>query len=202
MGTMQGQLEKAGYKLSPDEEIRVKTSLGNMRKKMKTTVCRKCGEAIKFGDLDSRNIPHDLDGNPHWQTCPYSSFAQKKAAFDIMKKLAVLFIVKLGINLEDEARLTKTEVQVVQAILERVFKDDIKEVAAKPAPGLEQDDGRVDSDIPFTPEPCDPIGDPDEERAPNTDLVHAIEETWNEDLSLEKNVELALGEGTILAKES
>ena len=100
MGTMQEAMKKAGLELSEEESKKVKNSLTSMKRKFRRATCRKCGEDIQFVDVGGRMIPHNLDNNPHWQTCPYSSFAQKKASLSIMKKLAVLFIVKLGVDVE------------------------------------------------------------------------------------------------------
>lgn len=192
MGTMKNQMEKVGFQLSPTEEKKVKESLTTLKKKLKTSTCRKCGEKIKFvPDGEGKIIPHNLDGSTHWQTCPYSGFAQRKAATDIMKKLSVLFILKYGLNLEQEAGLNKTEVQIVHATLERIFKEETNSIKEQ----IENsDDGKVDDEVQFKPEPCDSVGDPDEERAPDEHLVHELEEKIGKEVNLDKGVEKVISE--------
>lgn len=184
MGTMKEQLEKNGFKLTAEDTKKVKDSLEIIKRSTKTTVCRKCGETIKFVEISKgRSIPHDLEGTPHWQTCPSSAFSQKKASLDIMKKLGVLFILKYGLDLEKEAGLTKREVKIVQATLERAFKEEATTPKAPTA-----DDGKVDDDVQFVPVPCDSVGDPDEERAPDEELVHKAEEKISEEKNIDKGV--------------
>lgn len=183
MGTMQNAMEKVGLQLSEEESKKVKSSINSMKKKFKRATCRKCGADIQFTDINGRMIPHDLDGNPHWQTCPYSSFAQKKSSLNIMKKLAVLFIVKQGLDVEKEAGLTRSEAQIVQAVLEKVFKEpetaettgevidtnteeDIKEDIAHVI-----EEAEVVAEGQEVPAGDDPIGDPDEDLAPSEDAV-------------------------------
>ena len=184
--------EKVGYKLNESEEKKVHESLRTMKKKLKKIIlCRKCGEQIKFALEEGRSIPFDMDDVPHWQTCAYSGFTQKKASLDIAKKLGILFLLKNGADLEAEAGFTKKEVQILHAILEKIFKqgaedseeskgpdEDLKvldenasildehAIVINPGPVLE-------NPIPFEVQSCDPIGDPDEERAPSEELIKA-----------------------------
>lgn len=193
MEILAGQLENPGHVLSEADQKKVRESLVALKSNLKTSTCRRCGEPIRFAKgEDLKIIPHNLDGSAHWQTCPYSGFAQRKASLGIMKKLAVLQILKYGLNLEGEAGLTKTEVQIVHATLERIFKDDnhAKTVVEDKMPDV----GKVDDDVQFKPEPCDPIGDPDEERAPLEGLVHVIEEKINSEHDLDKGVEKVISE--------
>jgi len=186
MGTLGNEMQKVGYKLSGDEERKVHESLRTMKRKLKKTIlCKKCNEPIKFAVEAGRTIPFDLDDVPHWQTCSYSGFTQKKAALDIVKKLGVLFIVKHGTDLEMEAGLSKKEVQILHAILEKIFREeneesepskgdaDIAEVIQKNA---EVSGDKLDNSIPFELKSCDPIGDPDEDRAPSEEAIKEAEQ--------------------------
>ncbi len=208
---MKEQLGKVGFDLTTEDKEKVKTSLTTLKRKLKTSTCRKCGEKINFApDGNERIIPHNLDGTAHWQSCPYSGFTQKKAAPDIMKKLAVLFILKYGLNLEDEAGLTKRETQIVHATLEKIFKD---ETPVEKPKVIEENDGKVDDEVQFKPEPCDSVGDPDEERAPSEDLVHEAEVCIKSERNIDKGVEkviatpitdpdaLKIPKGTIVAEK-
>ena len=194
MGTLQEQMVKAGFKLSEEEQKKVKGSLTTLKKKLRTSTCRQCGASVKFVELpEGRTIPHNLDGVPHWQTCPYKSFAQRKSAVDIMKKLAVLFVIKQGLNLEEEAGLTEMEVKIVHATLERMFKEESSPVK-KAVESIAEGDSVKNEDIQFKPEPCDSVGDPDEERAPSEDLVTNVEKDIIAEKSLDKGVEKAIFE--------
>jgi hypothetical protein len=187
--------EKASYKLNESEEKIVHESLRTMKKKLKKTIlCRKCGEQIKFALEEGRSIPFDMDDVPHWQTCSYSGFTQKKAALDIAKKLGILFLLKNGTDLEAEAGFTKKEVQILHAILEKIFKQGNED--SEESKGQEEDlkildenakildehvipvtPGSVlDDPMPFAVQACDPIGDPDEERAPSEELIKQLDE--------------------------
>jgi hypothetical protein len=183
MGTMKEAMTKAGLSLSEEESQKVKSSLTSMKRKFRRATCRKCGEDIQFVDVNGRMIPHNLDNNPHWQTCSYSSFAQKKASLNIMKKLSVLFIVKLGLDVESEAGLTKKEAQIVHAVLEKVFKESQLETAETPGEiidnnseedlkadlqAVESEDAASDE---VEPKGDDPIGDPDEDLAPSEEAI-------------------------------
>lgn len=166
---MANEMSKAGFSLSKEDELKLQSSLTTLRKKFKSAICKKCGERITFLEGEKEKIiPHNLDQTPHWQTCAYSAFTQKKASLDILKKLAVLFVVKLGFDLETEASLSKKEAQIVHALLEKMFKED------SPFP-VDTEDQQVDDEVQFKPEPCDSVGDPDEERAPSEELVKEIE---------------------------
>ena len=183
MKSLSEQLQDVGLKLTDKEETQVRESLKEIKKSFnKRLVCRFCTEEIKFVEKESRQIPHNLDGAPHWQTCPYSTFFQKKMSFNIMKKLAVFFTLKYGANFEKSAALTPSEVRVIHAVLEREFRSrpDIvsggetmvvqceteEEVASAIQKTHDNTAGEVSGEIQFKPAPTDPIGDPDEERAP------------------------------------
>lgn len=180
--------KKTDFNLTNVEEKKVIESLNTLKKKFKVSTCRKCSAQIKFlPDNEGKIIPHDMDGIPHWQTCPYSGFAQRKAAMDIVRKLATLYLVRFGLNIEKEADLTRKEAQVVHAILEKRFKDEEhKAIQAK----LEaaKDESKVDSDVQFKPVPCDSVGDPDEDRAPDEQLIHEYEEKIIQEHNLDKGV--------------
>ena len=185
MGTMKDAMEKAGLQLSEEESKKVKSSLTTMKRKFRRATCRKCGEDIQFIDVNGRMIPHNLDNNPHWQTCSYSSFAQKKASLNIMKKLSVLFIVKLGLDVETEAGLTKKEAQIVHAVLEKVFRESEMETSENPGEVIdnnteedlkedlqavvEESGGEQVDEDPANGD--DPIGDPDEDLAPSEEAI-------------------------------
>ena len=184
VGTMKEAMEDAGFKLSEEESKKVKSSLTTMKKKFRRATCRKCGGDIQFVDINGKMIPHDLDNNPHWQSCPYSPFTQKKAALSIMKKLSVLFIVKHGLDVEKEAGLSKKEAQIVHAVLERAFKE--PEVAETPGEVIDnntEDDLKedlqavdtVEVEVQELPSGDDPIGDPDEDLAPSEEAIHEEE---------------------------
>jgi hypothetical protein len=200
MGTLKKEMKKAGFQLSVEEQLKIKDELYMLKKKLKRSMCKKCGEEIKFvPSEDSKLLPHDLDGTPHWQSCAHSGFAQKKASLDIMKKLSVLFIMKYGINLEKEAGLSQREAQIVHAVLERIFKGEEEEQVP---PLTIEDDKKVPGDIPFDPEPCDSIGDPDEERAPSEESVAEIEHEIDPEHRPDKaDVQKAI-EGMIQQKET
>ena len=178
MKALQQEMLKAGFQISNEEEAKLKTHLSSLKKRLKKATCNRCGEEIKFvvGE-DSRRLPHDPDGTPHWQSCASSSFAQKKASFDIMKKLAVLHLMKYGSNLEKDAGLTVREVQIVQSVLEKIFREEKRDGI----PYAPEEPIIVKDDIQFSPEPCDSIGDPDEERAPSEEEVSEVEKVIDPD---------------------
>ena len=78
MGTIKGELSKAGFSLSADEKRQVKTSLTNLRRKKKQSFCRKCGAQIKFILVDAKALPHDLDEKPHWRLVLTMSFLRER----------------------------------------------------------------------------------------------------------------------------
>jgi len=180
VGTIKEAMEKVGLQLSVEDSKKVKTSISHMKKKFKRATCRNCGEDIKFLEANGRMIPHDKEEVPHWQTCSYSPFAQKNYSLNIMKKLAILSIIKLGLEVEREAGLTRKEAQVVQAVLEKAMSSD--NVETGPEPGVVIDANTEDDviadlvvvDLDSTNNTLDsetiggddPIGDPDEELAP------------------------------------
>lgn len=189
MGTMKEEMAKVGFTLSKEEEAKVKSSLNSLRKKKKRqAICKMCGANIKFTQAGSKTIPHDMDDRAHWETCPYNIFSQKKHSLTIMRKLAVLFIIKSGINLEKEAGLTDYESLIVQAVLEKAFRETEDSVEKGETPGevleaptdedveesLKEIDTEGSSPEVFlnTQGAADPIGDPDEDLAPTEEEVN------------------------------
>ena len=183
MKTLSDQLSDAGFKLTDKEETKVRESLREIKRSfIKKPTCRFCTEEIKFIPTDVKQLPHNLDGTPHWQTCPYSTFFQKKMSFNIMKKLAVFFTLKHGAQFEKDTALTLKEIQVVHAVLEREFRatqpiavaedskvlqcDTEEEVISTIQKNYDNLTADVPGEIQFKPLPTDPIGDPDEDRAP------------------------------------
>jgi hypothetical protein len=147
---------------------KVSETLSTLKAKSNKRWCRDCGESIQMRFEQDRLIPFDLDGTPHWKTCPYSGFVQKKCSFAILRKMIVHICLKHNVDLENDLGLTKHEILVVRSMLESMLK------ATAPAPAAEVVQAIVD-DCQFKPVPCDPIGDPDEERAPNENLIHDAE---------------------------
>lgn len=165
--------EKLG--LSEKDEQDVQEKLEVLKKRLKKTICKKCGDEIHFiTEGDGKPFAYDADGvTPHWQSCPNSVYTQKKASMTIMRKLAALFLIKHGIDLEKEANLTKREVQIIQASLEYCLQKQITPIVNSVA--SKEDPRKVNGDISFKPSPCDCVGDPDEERAVSEEMVTEIE---------------------------
>lgn len=155
----------SGIKLDPQDEERLKKSVENLSGRYKQQrVCRYCGDPLVFKpDQKNRMIPYDFDGTPHWRTCPYESMTQKRASFGILKKVAVYLSLKHpDLDIETEFGLTEKEGKVMHAVLEKVLRE------IQPSP---VDTDKVEGDLTFKPEPTDPVGDPDEETAPDEELV-------------------------------
>ena len=115
-----------GIKLSPQEGEKLRKSVESLSGRYKQQrSCKYCGDDVIFKpDNKSRVIPHDIDGTPHWQTCPYESLTQKRASFGILKKAAVYFCLKQpDLDLESELGLTAKEGKVMHAILEKVVRE-------------------------------------------------------------------------------
>ena len=156
--------------LSPQDGENVRKSVENLKRKYQKKVCKYCGEPIMFKEYEGRVVPHDLDEVPHWSTCPYSNFTQKKSALGILKKIAVHFASNdPECDFETLFNLTKREGKVFHAVLEKLLK-----TVDSP-----EESQVVSDELSFKPEPTDPVGDPDEERAPDEDL---IKETSPEEL--------------------
>lgn len=156
----------SGIKLSSEENEKLKKSVQNLENRYKQQkVCRFCGAPVAFmQDEKGKYVPHDLDGTPHWKTCPYETLTQKRASFGILKKVAVFFCLKHpDIDIESDLGLTEKEGKVMHAILGKVLKD----IEHSPS----EEAQRVEGDLTFSPEPNDPIGDPDEDIAPDENLV-------------------------------
>jgi hypothetical protein len=159
-----------GIKLTPQDGEKLRKSVENLGGRYKQQrVCRYCGEAVIFKpDNKDRIIPHDIDGTPHWKTCPYESLTQKRASFGILKKAAVYFCLKMpDLDLEQELGLSEKEGKVMHAILEKV----LRELAS--APKSEEPEKVGEDELPFKPEPTDPVGDPDEDIAPDEELIES-----------------------------
>lgn len=186
MGLLANEMEKVGLEMSPEEKKKVKDSLTHLRRKNRKSVCKKCGEEVKFQDNGKKVIPFNLDDAPHWRTCPYSSYSQRKASPSIARKMSVYFVMTQGIELGAKVGLTKKEIQVVHAMLERIFRDhEDADMQEKPSIPSGEDTGPVNGDLSFKPSPCDPVGDPDEERAPDEVLVKKV----TEQISLESTID-------------
>jgi hypothetical protein len=164
--------EKLG--LSVEDQKDVQQKLEVLKRKFKKTICKKCGDEIHFiSDSSGRPFAYDADGTtPHWQSCPNSIYTQKKASMTIMRKLAALFLIKHGLDLEKEANLTKREVQIIQASLEYCLQKQTEFIL----PISKEDPRKVDGEISFKPDPCDCVGDPDEERAVSEEMVTKLEQ--------------------------
>ena len=161
--------------LSVEDQLDVQQKLEVLKRKLKKTICKKCGDEIHFiSEQGGKPFAYNADGTtPHWQTCPSSVYTQKKASMTIMRKLAALFLIKHGMDLEKEANLTKREVQIIQASLEYCLqKESVTEVSL---PMSKDDPRKVSGEISFRPDPCDCVGDPDEERAVSEEMVSKIE---------------------------
>lgn len=153
--------------LTPQEEEKIRKSVESLKQKYQKKLCKHCGDPIIFKEYEGRVIPHNVDGIPHWNTCPYSGFAQKKTALGILKKIAFHFAVHdPEFDLENKFGLSKTEGKVFHALLEKLLKTlDVPDPVQV-----------VNDDLSFKPEPTDPIGDPDEELAPAEELIDATPE--------------------------
>ena len=207
--SMADELEKAGFKLSETEEKKVKDQINLLKKKTRRSVCKKCEEPIQFLPDGKKMAPHDLDSTPHWQTCTHASFAQRRAAPGILKKLAILFVVKHGIDLESEAGLDPKETQIVSAILEKTFREvsetkkglttekvmkakteeELGELVDKNA--TKSEEVKDKEGLSFEPESCDSVGDPDEERAPSEESVTEASEKL-EEVSLKDGLDIGV----------
>lgn len=156
--------------LSAEDQLDVQNKLEIIKRRFKKTVCKKCGDEIHFVSKEGEKpLAYNADGvTPHWQTCPSSTYTQKKASMAIMRKLAALFLIKHGLDLEKEANLTPREIQIIQASLEHCMQKQ----SYTPELG---DPRKVDGEISFSPNPCDCVGDPDEERAASEEMVSQIE---------------------------
>lgn len=156
-----------GIKLNSEEGEKLSKCVENMKGRFhKQKVCKYCREPIMFKEDDKgRYIPFDLDETPHWKTCPYEKLTQKRASFAILKKAAVYFSLKMpDVDLVEELGLTEKEGKILHAVLERV----LREMTTSEEEVVEQ---KVEGDLTFKPEPNDPIGDPDEDIAPDEELV-------------------------------
>lgn len=185
VSSMQDKVEKTGFTLSDEDSEKVKTSLSGLKKRFRTARCRDCDEEITFSrnERDGKTIPYSLDGNEHWKSCPYSTYSQRRAAPGIMKKLAILFVHKYGINIDSEANLTRKETQIVLAALEKAFRSPKVEVADTPGEvidnnseeDIKKDLKELEVSIPPCPQELppgdDPVGDPDEDLAPSEDVI-------------------------------
>lgn len=171
----------SGIVVSAEDSERLQEHAKNLKQRYQQKVCKNCGESIVFQkvqeDGQEKVIPYDLDGKPHWKSCPYSYYIQKKTSFHILKKLITYHSLRHSeVDIESDLGLTEKEGKVYHAILDRV----LKEVA--PALAAITDNPRVEDEITFKPQPTDPVGDPDEERAPNEELVKAVHDPIRLDL--------------------
>jgi len=159
-----------GIKLNPEEGEKLSKCVESMKERFhKQKVCKYCGEPIMFKeDEKGRYVPFDLDGTFHWKTCPYEKLTQKRSSFAILKKAAIYFSLKMPeLDLVSELGLSEKEGKILHAILERV----VKEMTPTPPEKEAVSEQKVEGDLTFKPEPNDPIGDPDEDIAPDEELV-------------------------------
>lgn len=196
MGTLQEAMGNAGFKISESESRELQSSLSSLKKKFRRNACRDCGDDIQFLEVEGKMIPHNLDGEPHWKTCPFGSFAQRKSSLSIMKKLAVYTFIKDRVDLEEEVGLTSSEARIVHAVLEKICKSQVLVTADSPGEVIDnntEDDVKEDLlNIEYTGEGVslgaelkgdDPIGDPDEDLAPSEEFVLQVEEASAEAVS-------------------
>lgn len=193
MRTLEEELKGQGYKLSPEQESKVKSTLDVIKKKYRKSTCKRCGEPITFQKEGGKVVPNDPSGSPHWQVCPYSLYAQKKAALPLLKKMSLFLLAHPSLEFDQIGFITREEFRIIQAILEKEFKrletsettgkilkEDGEEEVKKALVETEVIGGeKIASDVTFTPEPNDPIGDPDEERAPSEEEVEKAEPMFN-----------------------
>jgi len=179
--------ELSGLNLTDKDHDQIVESLKIIKRQSKKPVCKFCGDTILFQQGDTKGIPLNPDLVPHWKTCPYSLWYQKKTAYNIMRKLSVFFTLRHGSAFEKEAGLSTRETQVIHAVLEREFRprvevtvsseahvissetlENIKEVIDKEC---KDHSSPVPGDLQFKPIPTDPIGDPDEAIAPPEESI-------------------------------
>lgn len=156
--------------LTPSEGEKVRKSVESLKQKQHKKLCRSCGEEIQFKEVGDKYIPHDLDDSPHWRTCPFVSRTQKIVGLEILKKIGLYYALnEPDLDLEQTFNLTSKEGKVYRAVLEKLVN------------GLDKPEEPqvIEGDLSFKPVPTDPVGDPDEERAPSEDL---IKETSPEEL--------------------
>lgn len=180
----------SGLTLSNKDHDKIVDSLRTIKTKLAKAVCRYCSEQIIFVEGD-KHSPLDPAGTPHWKSCSHSTWFQKKLSFTIMKKLAIFFTLKQGTDFELDAGLSKKEVQVIHAVLEKAFRPRVKVQTSEEAhviasdvvedihdaldKSISEQSTSVSGDLQFTPVPTDPVGDPDEAIAPSEESVGEAE---------------------------
>lgn len=160
--------------LSTEDSAKLREHANSLKSRYQQKLCKHCASPITFAKYEGVVIPHDLSGEPHWKTCPYSKHSQKKMARALLKKFAVYFSLKHSdVDVESEIGLTELEGKVYHAILEDAIGQAQVLVASDDSQKAELDESKAE--VPFVPVPTDPIGDPDEERAPSEELVKELE---------------------------
>lgn len=172
---------------------KIKEEIFNFSDKHIKKICKYCYAQIMFKDVEGKKIPVDLNDEPHWKTCPNSSFVQKRFALQILKKVLSYQTLKADEpdyldSLALGAKLDEVEIKVVRSILVRSLKDYIDTEAQ------DETNREIKTDIPedaltFKPVPTDPISDPDEDRAPEE---HNIEKDLNNRIEATKLLEEAI----------
>lgn len=182
-------------KLSKQDVNKVKDSIHTLGKRIRSTNCRKCGDpvTIKVNQSAPAEILDHGTETPHWQTCTHKIYSQRREALDIATKLAVLFVVKFGTDFEKLANLTKRQVKIVHAIVEKQFKES-SETPAEPS--TDEVASTDEEGLSFSPPRVDTVGDPDEERAPDESLIGEVPEAkcWPEGTDHHAQAEASISE--------
>ena len=186
-----GVIDGSGINLDSTDLKRVEDSLEDLKRKHKRNLCRYCLQDIDFKESENGkgNIPHDLDGTPHWKTCLAGQYRHKKAAIKISQKFGIYFLLKMGVDLQKEVNLTEEEAKITHYMVERLLKTnklDVKSDTGEVIPKIPEDEElesgfkvieqsednspKVEvEDMVKTGD--DPIGDPDEDLAAPEELI-------------------------------